>query len=190
MSAQTGFSDKKSKRVREISDFMQDKSTAKLLEIWVENDRRLYLDEAFIAIEQILTQRDVSIPQQQPPKMKAKGLEQLTDSAKDNEIKTWGILFILYGIISVVRQEQLAFGAAFFILGALSIFTAHRNLYLLYGSCSLLIGGFLFFNNQNGSFGLIVSALELIWAVYLFFKFFWYGLSQDRKNKFIERFKR
>jgi hypothetical protein len=190
MSAQTGISDKKAKRVLEISEFMQDKNTDELLGIWVENDRRVYLEEAFIAVEQILTNRGVSIPQQQPPKMKAKGLEQFTESAKDNEIKTWGVFLIIYGIISLIRQEHPAFGAVFFILGALSFFLPHRNLYLLYGSWSLLAGGFLFLVNRNGSSGLILFVLQLIWALYLFFKFFWYGLSQDRKDKLIERFRR
>ncbi len=52
--------------VESMRDFMGSKSTEELLQIWRENDRRKYEEEAFEAIRQILEERGEAIPPQMP----------------------------------------------------------------------------------------------------------------------------
>jgi len=50
--------------VNEIRNHFESKSTEELLEIWQQNDRDAYSDAAFVAIEQILSERNTTIPTQ------------------------------------------------------------------------------------------------------------------------------
>jgi hypothetical protein len=52
--------------VDQMRDYMSSKSTEELLQIWRENDRTKYEEEAFEAIRQILEERGEKIPSQLP----------------------------------------------------------------------------------------------------------------------------
>jgi hypothetical protein len=52
---------------QEIRDRMKLKETGELLEIWQNNDRAEWSDEAFHIIQEILKERDVDIPEQNQP---------------------------------------------------------------------------------------------------------------------------
>ncbi|MFX0199229.1 MAG: DUF4282 domain-containing protein [Candidatus Hodarchaeota archaeon] len=52
--------------VEHMRDFMASKSTEELVQIWRENDRTKYVEEAFEGIRQILAQRGEMIPPQLP----------------------------------------------------------------------------------------------------------------------------
>ena len=52
----------------QIVQRMDEKSTDELLSIWIENDRGLWSDKAFKAIESILINRNITLPPQGPKK--------------------------------------------------------------------------------------------------------------------------
>jgi len=54
------------KKVEELRRHMEETSTDALIQIWRENDRTQYVDEAFEAIRQLLTERGETIPPQLP----------------------------------------------------------------------------------------------------------------------------
>jgi len=56
-----------SKLTDEINETMQNKTTEELLEIWTNNDRWQWSDAAFDAVQQILSDRNVTVPPQNLP---------------------------------------------------------------------------------------------------------------------------
>jgi hypothetical protein len=52
--------------VEQMRDFMASKSTEELVQIWRQNDRTKYVEEAFEAIRQILEERGEKVPPQLP----------------------------------------------------------------------------------------------------------------------------
>jgi len=52
------------KRLKELCQRFQSKSSEELTAIWIENDRTQWADETFAAIERILTERSEPIPEQ------------------------------------------------------------------------------------------------------------------------------
>ena len=70
-------SDKLSKQIYER---MRDKSSEELLTIWKENDRGLWSDEAFKAIEEILSSRKMPLPAQGQIKKTVPQLQPLEES--------------------------------------------------------------------------------------------------------------
>lgn len=53
------------KRIQELKSSLDAKETQELLTLWVSNDRETYCDEAFAAIEAILSSRNVEMPEQE-----------------------------------------------------------------------------------------------------------------------------
>jgi hypothetical protein len=61
-----GDSHMDAKLVEDMRNFMDSKSTEELVQIWRENDRMKYAEEAFEAIRQIFEERGETIPPQLP----------------------------------------------------------------------------------------------------------------------------
>lgn len=53
--------------VEEVKERMQQKTNDELLSIWTKNDREQWSDDAFEAVKQVLTDRNITIPVQNPP---------------------------------------------------------------------------------------------------------------------------
>lgn len=79
-------------RSEEIKKRMNEKTTEELLQIWVTNNHYEWSDDAFIAIKQILSERNALIPTQnaQPadPKRKKSG----------RGFRTWAIVLLIIGL--------------------------------------------------------------------------------------------
>lgn len=143
-------SDALSKRLYEN---MRQKSTDELLQIWKENDRTEWSDEAYVAIRQVLGERNVSLPAQAAPAVvedddndpNADALVRLSTWA--NLLAWFGLLVTLgisgINIVSMLSSTGLNLGVAeiFNILSALLI---------------LLVGCFLFIFFQLVSKGIFV----------------------------------
>jgi hypothetical protein len=65
------------KTMDEITQSMGQKTTEELLAIWGKNDRKEWSDDAFEAIRQVLTERNVSILAQPPPYAEKKAPERI-----------------------------------------------------------------------------------------------------------------
>ncbi len=57
--------DKTMKRIEDIADKMRTRTTEDLTAIWTKNDRKEWSDDAFDAINMVLTERGISVPVQQ-----------------------------------------------------------------------------------------------------------------------------
>jgi hypothetical protein len=183
--------EKKVKRNNEVTQTFQKLNTQELLKIWVENNHIAYLDEAFSAIEQILITRGISLPPQNPPTVRAKGLEALTESAKNRELKKWGIYYGVFGLIFLVFQyEQWPWILLFLAIGGLSFFLHHHIMYLLFGLW-IAVGGalYLLFGSLD-SLGIFLVIVQFFWAFFMFFKFIWYQLSESKRVEISQRFKK
>ncbi len=116
-----------------LYDNMRQKSTEELLQIWTENDRTEWSDEAYAAIRQVLTERNVSLPAQAAVVVEE---EEEGDANSDALVRlsTWAQLFawlslvVTAGIsginvVSIITSSGGSFGIAqiFNILSALLI---------------------------------------------------------------------
>lgn len=98
---------------KQIYERMRDKSSEELLTIWKENDRGLWSDEAFKAIEEILSSRKVPLPAQGQIK-KSIPQSQLLEECWEKPFLSWAfyILFLLW----IVVFHPFFFVAGFFTL--------------------------------------------------------------------------
>jgi len=99
------------------------KETDELLEIWVSNQRYEWSDIAFDAIQKILGERGVTLPNQEEAKTKppieAEQIDQLvSDSDESEENKP-----VFYSPQSLLFYANAASKAAWIILGVNAIFT-------------------------------------------------------------------
>ncbi len=85
------------KLFEQIHERMGEKSTGELLTIWKENDHGLWSDEAFKAIEEILSSHKVQLPAQGQIKKTVPQLQPLEESWEKPFI-SWAfyILFLLW----------------------------------------------------------------------------------------------
>jgi len=92
--------------VENMRNFFEPKSTGELVQIWRENDRTKYVEEAFEAIRQILEERGEEIPPQLPikeekparkPRLSAEKLNILGIEVSYNEQILIGIGLIVFG---------------------------------------------------------------------------------------------
>lgn len=135
------MTEKESNMITKLYENMRQKTTEELLQIWVENDRTEWSDEAYAAIRQVLTERNVSLPAQT-----VTVVEEDDDSDPNADalvrLSTWAQLFAWLAlvvtagisginIVSIITSSAGAFGISqiFNILSALLIF---------------LVGAFLF----------------------------------------------
>lgn len=138
---------------KKLYENMRQKSTEELLQIWKENDRTEWSDEAYVAIKQVLDERGVSLPAQTAPAVvqeddndpNADGLVRLSTWAN---LLSWVGLLVTAGIsginiVSMLSSTGLNIGVAeiFNILSALLI---------------LLVGCFLFVFFQLVAKGIFV----------------------------------
>lgn len=82
---------------KQIYERMRDKSSEELLTIWKENDRGLWSDEAFKAIEEILSSRKMTLPAQGQIK-KSIPQSQLLEECWEKPFLSWAfyLLFLLW----------------------------------------------------------------------------------------------
>lgn len=138
---------------KKLYENMRQKSSDELLQIWKENDRTEWSDEAYTAISQILTERNVSLPVQQTPATiveadsdpNADALVRLSTWA---QLMAWVALVVTLGIsginiVSIFMSTGLniGIGEIFNILSALLI---------------LMVGAFLFIFFQLVAKGIFV----------------------------------
>lgn len=83
------------KLIDSIKKNLESKTTDELLEIWIENDRVEWSDEAFQAIKQILNKRDQVLPKQNP-------VRESEEFHSGKGLKIWGIVLISIGIILTI----------------------------------------------------------------------------------------
>lgn len=137
---------------KKLYETMRQKSSDELLQIWKENDRTEWSDEAYVAIKQVLDERGVSLPAQTAPAV----VEDHDDPNADALVRlsTWANLLSWVGllvtvgisginIVSMLTATGLNIGVAeiFNILSALLI---------------LLVGCFLFVFFQLVAKGIFV----------------------------------
>ncbi len=126
---------------KKLYENMRQKSSDELLQIWKENDRTEWSDEAYDAIRQILTERGVSLPSQKAAVAVADeegdpNADALVRLSTWAQLLGWLALVVTVGIsginvVSIVTSPGFTLGVAaiFNILSALLI---------------LMVGAFLF----------------------------------------------
>jgi len=85
---------------KQIYERMRDKSSEELLTIWKENDRGLWSDEAFKAIEEILSSRKMPLPAQGQIK-KSIPQSQLLEECWEKPFLSWAfyVIFLLWIVV-------------------------------------------------------------------------------------------
>jgi hypothetical protein len=98
--------------IETIQANFESKGTEELLEIWKANDRAEYSDEAFAAIEEILTKRMQEVPAQDAPKTH----EQEEKPEVKGKLRWWivrvpaVIVFLLLNVVVGAGITQLFIG--------------------------------------------------------------------------------
>lgn len=77
------------KLIEQIQEKMNSKSTEELLNIWKENNREEYSNEAFVAIQRILTERGESLPAQLKDESAVTKKQTIAICFPNNEIKVY-----------------------------------------------------------------------------------------------------
>ena len=102
---------KSNKLLEQIHERMGEKSTGELLTIWKDNDRGLWSDEVFKAIEEILTSRKVPLPAQGQIKKTVPQSQPLGES--------WEKPFISWAFYVIFLLWIVVFHPFFFVAGFL-----------------------------------------------------------------------
>lgn len=127
---------------KKLYENMRQKSTEELLQIWKENDRTEWSDEAYVAIKQVLDERNVSLPAQTAPAVvqdddadpNADGLVRLSTWAN---LLSWVGLLVTAGISGINIVSMLT--ATGLNLGVAEIFNILSALLILLVGCFLFV---------------------------------------------------
>jgi hypothetical protein len=94
------------KRIEQIKQNLEEKSTAELQKIQAEHDTNAWTDEAFEAIQRILTERDGKEPDLEEPRLPQR--PKPTDNRARVGLILAGILLALGAIFLVAGKDDLA----------------------------------------------------------------------------------
>ena len=174
----------------QILQNMGKKETRELLQIWINHDHEQWSDEAFEAVQQILTERGVVIPsislkkytprpqalavprkrRDTTPQPEQKALP-LTQEEIKRDIRGWGVGFLIVGAIHLIASGFLnpIWGAVIILLGLINLCVQHRVMYIVNGVAILVAGVMnLAWTGNSG------------WIVFGLFQLHW-GISEIRK---------
>jgi len=123
---------------REIRKRMEAKATEELLEIWEENDRARYSDEAFEAIREVLLRRGVAVPEQRDPYYVAEERVHLIvpKASVKPGFSDWNVIITNKRILFGKVGTPWFFGLIFSVMVELVIAILFR---------ALIVGGVVFF---------------------------------------------
>lgn len=128
----------------EVKKHMEQKTTDELLSIWIKNDREEWSNDAFEAVKQILTERGIELPPQDPPP--AKPAKDESSEERKTHKRSIGRSIIAIGIILAGVEAALYSSELIFVRkeSVLSIF-----------SCSPVVQG------------VIAALLGCLWYLYM-----------------------
>ena len=179
--------DKRQKLIAQIRKEMGRKTTKELLEIWVANNRHVWSEEAFEAIQQELFDRRVDIPAHEKPDENSQVIESLTVEAMKREIKRWGAVLVLIGAAQFLIKGNmyLQWGVVLVILGAVHFVVSHHSIYLIDGMLCLVVA--MIDISSGKPVGWSLGAILILWAFAAVIKFVWNNSSRERQIEILKK---
>jgi hypothetical protein len=179
--------DKHQKLIAQIQQEMGRKTTNELLEIWVENNRYVWSEKAFEAIQLELRHRKVDIPAQAQPKERLRGVDSWTAEAMKRDIRKWGVVLVSFGALHFLLKGNLYYqwGGILIILGAIHFIVNHHAIYLFDGLFCL---GVAILDVTSGKpMGWYQSIYLFLGAFVFVTKFAWYSTSREKQIEVLTR---
>jgi hypothetical protein len=168
--------EKQAKLVEQIHGELRRRKTSELLQIWKENNRRVWSDEAFTAIQDELQARQVELPAQAKPRLLFEW-EEITYPGMRGRLRAWGIGLILLGAFHfwINGTYDPIVGGALAVVGVVEILLVSRWLFLANTVVLLTSAGVnLYFGKATGGW-LILGMFQIFMAAIELYEFFMYA---------------
>ena len=115
------------KETDRIKESLREKTSDELLDIWIKNDRSEWTDEAFIAVRDLLSSRNVPVPKQKVYNHH-RAIEKLEAAEK---VKNKGWLFVACGLLVVLVSyfmgSRIIFPIGLIAVGAFIYIKRHNQ---------------------------------------------------------------
>jgi len=166
------------------------KTTKELLEIWEENNRHVWSEEAFEAVQQELFDRRVDIPIHEKPDDHAQDIEPGAVEAMKRELKIWGAVLVLLGAAQFLIKGNMYFqwGVVLIILGGIHFVVSQHRILLIDGMLCLVVA--IMDISSGKPVGWILGVILILWALATVTKFVWDNSSKERQIEVLKKLRR
>ena len=120
------------KKIDELKKNLRVKTSDELLDIWNKNDRNSWVEEAFIAIKEILEERKLNIPEQYVSANSERNKTETSDKEQTDLQIGLGIAAIVSGLVLLYFQNNqgyIGISTTVVILGCIILFYGIKSLF-------------------------------------------------------------